>query len=145
MSLSKTLSRMMLVQALYVLDINSMPVSDFDTALESVRKFYSDENDPALEQINTGFVHKVLELLSENLYEIDSTITAAADKSNDVSGMSYMLRAILRAGTCEILHLDTPKKVVISEYADLAAKFCAPKEVAFVNAVLDRIVKQQGT
>jgi N utilization substance protein B len=144
MGLSKTLSRLMLVQALYVLDINGMPLSDADTALEFVREFYLDENEITLQQINIGFVHKVLTLLMKNLYEIDFTITTATNKGKDIESMSYLLRAILRSGTCEILYLDTPKKVIISEYVDLAAEFCAPKEVAFVNAVLDKIVKQQA-
>jgi N utilization substance protein B len=51
-------------------------------------------------------------------------------------------RAILRLATHEILHTETPPKVVINEAIELAKRFGTTDSGRFVNGVLDRILKQ---
>ena len=51
-------------------------------------------------------------------------------------------RAILRVGCFELKNcLDTPYKVIISEYVDLANDFGAEKGEKFVNSILDLVSK----
>jgi transcription antitermination factor NusB len=50
-------------------------------------------------------------------------------------------RAILRLGTYELLHADTPPKVAINEAIELAKRFGTTDSKRFVNGVLDRIAK----
>jgi N utilization substance protein B len=53
------------------------------------------------------------------------------------------LRALFRAAGAEFREQDTPPKVVIAEYLDLAAAFFPDgKEARFVNAVLDHMARE---
>lgn len=54
-------------------------------------------------------------------------------------------RAILRLGTYEILHADTPPKVAINEAIELAKRFGTTDSGRFVNGVLDKVAKRQAS
>ena len=54
-----------------------------------------------------------------------------------------VLRALFRAAGAELVAMDTPPKVVITEFVDVAkAFFDAGKEPKFVNAVLDQMARE---
>ena len=48
-------------------------------------------------------------------------------------------RIILRMATFEILHSDTPSKVVINEAVELAKQFSDDDHYKFINGVLSNI------
>ncbi len=52
-------------------------------------------------------------------------------------------RAILRLATWELTHTDTPPKVAIDEAIELAKKYSTEQSPAFINGVLDAILKEQ--
>lgn len=53
------------------------------------------------------------------------------------------LRALFRAAGAELVATDTPPKVTITEYVDVAKAFYpAGKEAKFVNAVLDHMARE---
>ena len=53
------------------------------------------------------------------------------------------LRALFRAAGAEITQLDTPPRVAITEYVDIAKAFFPDgKEAKFVNAVLDHMAHE---
>lgn len=53
------------------------------------------------------------------------------------------LRALFRAAGAEMSQTDTPPKVVIKEFVDLAAAFFPEgREAKFVNAVLDHMARE---
>ena len=55
-------------------------------------------------------------------------------------------RLILRMALCELLHFDEiPPKVTINEAIDLAKKYSTDKSPAFVNGVLDAVLKKLQT
>jgi len=55
-----------------------------------------------------------------------------------------VLRALFRAAGAEIVAMDTPPKVVITEFVDVAkAFFPEGKEAKFVNAVLDHMAREE--
>jgi len=50
---------------------------------------------------------------------------------------------VLRAGGYELAHRnDVPGRVIVSEYADIAAAFVERDEIGMVNGVLDQLGKQ---
>ena len=54
------------------------------------------------------------------------------------------MRAILRAGAYELRsRKDVPARVVIKEYVDVAGAFFGPTEFGMINAVLDRIAREE--
>jgi N utilization substance protein B len=54
-----------------------------------------------------------------------------------------VLRAAMRAGAYELTHRrDVPARVVVAEYADVAAAFVERDETGMVNAVLDQLARK---
>jgi N utilization substance protein B len=49
-------------------------------------------------------------------------------------------RNILRLGAYELLHTDTPHRVVIDEAVEMAKKFGSTQSFQFVNGILDRLI-----
>jgi transcription antitermination protein NusB len=75
-------------------------------------------------------------------------VDAAVDKRLDnwtIHRLAVADRALLRLGAYEIIYCsDTPAKVVINEYIELAKRYGSEAKTAkLVNAVLDKIAKQQ--
>ncbi|HMO71959.1 MAG TPA: transcription antitermination factor NusB [Paracoccaceae bacterium] len=54
-----------------------------------------------------------------------------------------VLRALFRAGGAELTQMDTPPRVIITEYVEIArAFFPAGREPGFVNGVLDHMAHE---
>ena len=74
--------------------------------------------------------------------DFDAMINAALSRDWTVGRLELILRAILRAGACELANSSAvPARVVITEYVDVAHAFYAGSEVKMVNAVLDKIAR----
>ena len=53
-------------------------------------------------------------------------------------------RSILRLSTYELKFTDTPKKVVINEAINLGKKYGTNESGGFINAILDKIAKEDS-
>jgi len=73
---------------------------------------------------------------------IDSTLASVVEHYSP-ERLDPVDRAILRLGTHEILHTDTPDKVVINEAIELAKRFGTSDSGRFVNGILDRVVRDK--
>ena len=75
--------------------------------------------------------------------KIDQMTDRALVAKWPISRIDPTLRALFRAAGAEFVASDTPPKVVIKEYVDIAAAFFVEgKEPRFVNAVLDHIARE---
>jgi N utilization substance protein B len=81
-----------------------------------------------------------------HLKEIDALI-AQTSRSYDFERIQTVEKNILRLGIFELLHdSSVPQKVVFAECMRLATKFGTKESAAFINAILDAIVKKrEGT
>ena len=71
---------------------------------------------------------------------LDPEIEACLAPGWTLARCGFLLRACLRAGAFELaLRPDVPLRAVINEYIEVARLFFAQPEVAFVNAVLDKL------
>ena len=60
-----------------------------------------------------------------------------------IARIDPVLRALFRAAGAELVAMDTPPKVVIVEFCDVARAFFPDgKEPSFVNAVLDHMARE---
>lgn len=57
--------------------------------------------------------------------------------------MAAVDRNVLRLGAYELLHTDTPPSVVIDEAVELAKSFGTENSGAFVNGILDSLLRQE--
>jgi N utilization substance protein B len=75
--------------------------------------------------------------------KLDPLIGSALQDDWALSRLDSTVRAILRAGTFELLERkDVPVPVIVTEYVEIAKAFFEDEEPKLVNAVLDRIAKQ---
>ena len=74
--------------------------------------------------------------------EIDAAITAKLAKDWSLPRLDKPMKAILRAGTYELIaRADVPVATVIGEYVDVAKAFYDKRETGFVNGLLDAVAK----
>jgi N utilization substance protein B len=71
----------------------------------------------------------------EHSSEIDAILEGVSHNWR-LSRMPAVDRALLRVGTFELVHTDTPKAVVISEIVELAKRYSTERSGPFVNGVL---------
>jgi N utilization substance protein B len=66
-----------------------------------------------------------------------------ADRAKNwrLSRMAAVDRNVLRLGTYELFHSDTPAAVVIDEAVELARRFGSDTSPAFVNGILDALAE----
>jgi transcription antitermination protein NusB len=75
--------------------------------------------------------------------QLDETLAAVVENFSP-ERIDPVDRAILRLGTYEILHAETPTKVAINEAIELAKRFGTTDSKRFVNGVLDKISKEKS-
>jgi len=121
------------MQALYQLDVQGPDVFEF------LSRFF----------IEQGVDASTCELASnwtrgtwENLEQCDGLITTSTIKWQ-FARLSPVDRSILRLAVYQLKFCsDMPPKVVINEAIELAKKFSTDKSPAFVNGVLDAVLKK---
>ena len=76
--------------------------------------------------------------------QLDEVISKAAEHWT-LERMAATDRNVLRIGAFEILHTGTPNQVVVNEAIDLAKRFGTTDSGAFVNGILDRLMRSSQT
>lgn len=112
------------------------------TELMGIKK----EKDPEstdLDEVDMGYIIRLLKGIQDNEKKIDETIEKYLSNWK-LNRLAKVDLAILRLATYEILFEENiPNKVSINEAVELAKKYGEDKSPAFINAVLDKIVKEQ--
>ncbi|MGR3376810.1 transcription antitermination factor NusB [Thalassococcus profundi] len=139
----KSASRLYAVQALFQMEHSSH-------SLDQVRREFLDfrfgaEVEEGEEMID-GDIDLFARLLEEAVRwqaKIDKMTDRALVAKWPIDRIDPTLRALFRAAGAELVAFDTPPKVVIVEYVDIArAFFPETKEPKFVNAVLDHMARE---
>ncbi|MGI8527034.1 MAG: transcription antitermination factor NusB [Pseudolabrys sp.] len=135
-------ARLAAVQALYQMDLAGTGVNDILAEFESYwigREVEGAQYLPAEARFFRDIVNGVL----EDQRTLDPMIDDALTKSWPLKRIETVLRAVLRGGAYELSKRnDVPARVVVSEYADIAAAFVERDETGMVNAVLDQLARQ---
>ncbi len=58
--------------------------------------------------------------------------------------LSFTAKALLELSVYELLHTDTPPKVVINEAVEISKEFASGDEPSFVNGILNSIARDKG-
>jgi transcription antitermination factor NusB len=120
------------LQILYAWEVrgNERPLGDDAQEFFSRRQIASQTRD---------YAEQLIAALSDNLAEIDSTLSDAAENW-DVERMSIIDRNILRIAIAELRYVeDVPWKVAIDEAVTLASRYGGADSPRFVNGVLDAL------
>jgi N utilization substance protein B len=135
-------ARLAAVQALYQMDVAGTGLNDILAEFESHwigREVEGEQYLPA----EAAFFRDVVSGVLREQRKLDPLIDEALQKSWPLKRIETILRAALRAGAYELAHRrDVPGRVVITEYADVAAAFVGRDETGMVNAVLDQLARK---
>jgi len=89
------------------------------------------------------FSRRLVSAVRKHRQELDRSLSAHATNWS-IRRMAPIDRNILRLGTYELLHTDTPGRVVINEAVELAKRYGDKQSSQFVNGILDRILRNQA-
>ncbi|MFN7011014.1 MAG: transcription antitermination factor NusB [Allorhizobium sp.] len=135
-------ARLAAVQALYQMDIGGTGVLEVVSEYETHRLGQEVDGDTYLKADASWFRSIVAGVVRDQTV-IDPLIAKALQDDWALSRIDSTVRAILRAGTFELLERkDVPVPVIVTEYVEIARAFFEDEEPKLVNAVLDRIAKQ---
>ncbi|MDP9163850.1 MAG: transcription antitermination factor NusB [Pseudomonadota bacterium] len=140
-SLSRSAARLAAVQALYQLEMEPTALAPL------LHQFHEHRLGATIEgatyvDAEQSFFDDVVRGVDARRTEIDELVTANLAKGWALERLDRPMRAILRAGTYELIaRPDVPKASVISEYVDVAKAFYDKKESGFVNGLLDAVAK----
>ncbi|MEM6338738.1 MAG: transcription antitermination factor NusB [Pseudomonadota bacterium] len=149
---TKSISRIAAVQTIYQFE-NDKNTSDIDTLLLRIRDFYKDKDlksDYELDKLSKlklrpsyNYLNELVKFTHENLEEIDKIIEIHLTNEWNLKNLPKLLFATLRVAVCELKYFpETPSKVIINEYTDIASDMLDSGEVGFVNSVLDKYASE---
>ena len=145
---TKSIARIAAVQTIYQYE-NDSNTSDIETLLLRIREFYKDKDlksDYELDKTSKlklrpsyNYLNELVKFTYENLEEIDQIIEKHLTNEWDIKNRPKLLFATLRVALCELKYFpETPSKVIINEYTDIASDMLDSGEVGFVNSLLDK-------
>lgn len=140
-SVLRRAARLAAVQALYSMDLSG----ELDKKV--VREFREDhfghEDEEGKVEADEEFFEDLVMGVVAKQAEIDVAIAEHLSKKWSLKRLDITLRAIMRAGSFEIMQRpDVPALVVIDEYVSIAADFFEGSEPGFINGALDKLSRK---
>ena len=96
-----------------------------------------------LKENNNEFVKELVMGVIKNEEELDKIANNYLNNWN-ISRLGLTDAAIIRIAIYELLHTNTPEKVVINEAIELAKNYSDEKVVKMINGVLDKVYHSKG-
>lgn len=135
-------ARLYAVQALFQMEHSGQTVEAVTQEFEDHR-FGAEYGGAELIEGDRDLFRTLVERAVDHQALIDQMTDRALVAKWPIARIDPTLRALFRAAGAELTRSDTPPKVVISEFVDVArAFFPEGKEPQFVNAVLDHMARE---
>ncbi len=137
----KSAARLYAVQALFQMEAMGQTVDKVRVEFEDHR-FGMVTDEGAFEEGDVTLFRALLDGAVEHQARVDQLTDRALVAKWPIARIDPTLRAVFRAAGSELVARDTPPKVVINEFVEVArAFFPEGKEAGFVNAVLDHMAR----
>ncbi len=139
----KSAARLYAVQALFQMEQSDQTLDQVRVQFENHRFGARLEDGSEMAEGDVDLFRAILEEAVSQQARIDQMTDRALVEKWPISRIDPTLRALFRAAGAELLLGQTPPRVVISEYVDVAkAFFPEGREAKFVNAVLDHMARE---
>jgi N utilization substance protein B len=139
---AKSTARLYAVQALFQMEASGQSVDKVIREFEDHRFGAIYEEGEMAEGNVTHFRQVVGEAVNWQA-KIDQMTDRALVAKWPIARIDPTLRALFRAAGAELVGEETPPKVAITEYVEIAKAFFPDgKEASFVNAVLDHMARE---
>jgi N utilization substance protein B len=138
----RSAARLYAVQALFQMESSGQTVEAIGREFEDHRFGATYEGDEMAEG-NLDLFRLILENAVNWQAKIDQMTDRALVAKWPIARIDPTLRALFRAAGAELTVGETPPKVVINEFVDVAKAFFPDgREARFVNAVLDHMARE---
>ncbi len=135
-------SRLFAVQALFQMEASGQTVEKVTREFEDHR-FGEVFDDIEMAEGDVDLFRALLDTAVTMQARIDQMTDRALVAKWPIARIDPTLRALFRAAGAELIQRDTPPKVVITEFVDVArAFFPEGEEPKFTNAVLDHMARE---
>ncbi|TVQ54928.1 MAG: transcription antitermination factor NusB [Rhodobacteraceae bacterium] len=139
--LRRSAARLSAVQALYQMELTGRGLKTTEIEFET-RWIGAEIEGDQYREADIDHFHAILRGAVREQARIDKLTDAALAQNWPIDRIDPTLRALFRAAGAELLTTETPPRVTIVEYVDVAkAFFDAGREAKFVNAVLDHMAR----
>lgn len=141
----KSESRIAAIEALYSIEISKWEKTT-EEALKDITLYYKNYGKKTNNvDFNQKFLKTLLYKTLDNKEEIDQIIINNLSENWNYNRIGFVSRCILRIAVFEIKYTpQTPLKVIIDEYTNIAATFFDEKDIGFINGILDKIANNIG-
>lgn len=141
---ARSAARLHAVQALFQMEAAGQGADRVAAEFEAHRfGLPPDDGDEALAEGDAAHFRAVLGQAVNWQSRIDQMTDRALVAKWPIERIDPVLRALFRAAGAELVGMDTPPKVAIVEYVEVARAFFPDgKEGGFVNAVLDHMARE---
>lgn len=135
----RSAARLAAVQMSYQGQMSGQSVAEFLPVFlqhysEDIRKSFR------VKALDSGHLNELAMAVEARRDEFDDILAGCLAEGWTLDRMTVIDRAVLRAGTCELVSMPhLPARAVVSEYAALA-DVCGC-DVGFINAILDRVAR----
>jgi len=120
---SNSITRLVLVQSLYQMEIAGTDVNEIIDSLNS-RIIFDSSEDELINDINKSLFSNLINEIIEKQIIIDKEIKKLLSDDWDFNRLDKILIAILRSAFYEIIfQTNTPYKVIIDEYVEIYHSF----------------------
>jgi len=138
----RSAARLFATQALFQMEASDAAFEDVQAEFETHR-FGAEIDGDTYSEGDIDLFRGILRGAIDRQARIDQLTDAALKETWPIARIDPTLRALFRAAGAELLTLQTPPKVSITEYVDVAkAFFPGGREVKLVNAVLDNMARR---
>ena len=138
----RSAARLYAVQGLFQMEASGQSVDKVMREFEDFR-FGEVLDEGEMAEADPVLFRKLMEDAVNNQARIDQLTDRALVAKWPIARIDPTLRALFRAGGAELAFSDTPPKVVITEFVDVArAFFPEGEEPKFANAVLDHMAHE---
>jgi len=138
----KSAARLYAVQALFQMEASGQSAEAICREFEDHR-FGARYDDDEMIEGDLDLFRALLDTAVNFQARIDQMTDRALVAKWPIARIDPTLRALFRAGGAEMVDTDTPPKVVITEYVEIAKAFFPDgREPKFVNAVLDHMARE---
>jgi N utilization substance protein B len=135
----RSAARLAAVQALYQMEMTGVTG---EQALLDSKTRRTEEPRGRMAEPDSSLLGQIVRGVSADTTLLDGPIGESLTGDWTVERLEAVLRAILRAGAWELVSRpQTPPRVCISEWVDVAHAFYSGPEPGLVNAVLDRLAQ----
>ncbi|MGE4325584.1 MAG: transcription antitermination factor NusB [Pseudodonghicola sp.] len=139
----KSAARLYAVQALYQMEQRGQTIDQVVLEFLDFRFGATYEEEGEMIEGDVDLFRKLVSDAVNYQARIDQMTDRALVAKWPIARIDPTLRGLFRAAGAELINSDTPPKVVISEFVDIArAFFPEGKEPKFVNAVLDHVARE---